>query len=261
MQDASVSTPSPAVLAGKICLVAGASSGMGRRTALAAAAAGAAVVVAARREALCYEVVSEIEAAGGTGLALALDGTDPASVRATIDAIDARFGRLDAVFNNLGATLGHSPFHETPAARWHDTLAVNLTAVFQLLQAEIPLLLRSGGGAIVNNSSTGGLEGVRHMADYAAAKWGVVGLTRSIAVEYADRNIRCNVIAPGIIQTEKFREFEQAAPDIFTELRRRIPGGEFGEMDDIAAAVVWLLSDASRYVNGATLPVDGGRTA
>ena len=248
-------------LAGKVCLVAGASSGMGRHSALAAASAGATVVVAARRKSRCDDVVAEIVASGGQGLALALDGTDPASVQTAIDAIDKAYGRLDGVFNNLGHTFGHSPFDATPDQRWSDTLAVNLTAVYQLLKAEIPLLLRSGGGAIVNNSSTGGVEGVAQMADYSAAKWGVIGLTRSLAVEYGARNIRCNVIAPGIIETEKFHEFQAGAPDLFETLRERIPARRFGEMGDIAAAVVWLLSDASRYINGATLPIDGGRTA
>ncbi|MEM1260876.1 MAG: SDR family NAD(P)-dependent oxidoreductase [Pseudomonadota bacterium] len=248
-------------LQGRVCFVAGASSGMGRRSALALAEAGARVVVAARRKSLCDDLAADIVRAGGDALALELDGTDPASAQATIDAIDSHYGRLDGVFNNLGHTFGHGAFDETPLERWHDTLSVNLTAVFYLLRAEIPLLLRSGGGAIVNNSSTGGLQGVRAMADYSAAKWGVIGLTRSVALEYADRQIRCNVIAPGIIATEKFEEFRAQSPEIFEQLQKDIPSQQFGDMQDIAAAVVWLLSSASRYINGATIPIDAGRTA
>ncbi|MEM8982769.1 MAG: SDR family NAD(P)-dependent oxidoreductase [Pseudomonadota bacterium] len=248
-------------LTGKVCFVAGASSGMGRRSALALAEAGARVVVAARRKPLCDELVEQIEHVGGEALAVAMDGTDSTSVQAAIAAIDERFGRLDGVFNNLGHTFGHSAFDETPVERWRDTLDVNLTAVFLLLRAQVPLLLRSGGGVIVNNSSTAGLQGVRAMADYSAAKWGLIGLTRSVALEYADRNIRCNVIAPGIIATEKFEDFRAQSPQVFEQLQQEIPSQQFGDMQDIAEAVVWLLSDASRYINGATIPIDAGRTA
>lgn len=248
-------------LKGKICLVAGASSGMGRQTALTAAQLGATVVVAARRLALCDEVVCKIQDAGGDAVANQLDGTDPSSVDALMQDIENRFGRLDCAFNNIGHTFGHSAFHETPLQRWQDTLDVNLNAIFYLLRAQIPLMLSSGGGTIVNNSSTGGLQGVKAMADYSAAKWAVIGLTRSVAVEYAAQNIRCNVIAPGIIATEKFEEFKTAAPEIFEQLRQEIPSHQFGEMRNIADVVTWLLSDQSRYVNGATIPVDDARTA
>lgn len=245
----------------KICLVAGASSGMGRQTALTAGKEGATVVVAARRKEQCEEVVADIKSEGGSGFALALDGTEPDSVATLIDCIDKEFGRLDAVFNNLGHTFGHSAFHETPIERWRDTLDTNLSAIFHLMRAEIPLLLKSGGGTIVNNSSTGGLKGVKTMADYSAAKWGVIGLTKSVALEYANQNIRCNVIAPGIIATEKFEEFKAISPEIFEQLRQEIPSQQFGEMQNIADAVTWLLSDEARYINGATVPIDAGRTA
>jgi NAD(P)-dependent dehydrogenase (short-subunit alcohol dehydrogenase family) len=248
-------------LKGKVCLVVGASSGMGRETARKLARGGAEVILAARRLPLCEEVVSEIVATGGQASALQVDGTQDDSVAALLASIEDRFGRLDGVFNNLGHTFGHSPFHETPTARWADTLETNLTAVFRLLRAQVPLLLKSGGGSIVNNSSTGGLTGVRAMADYSAAKWGVIGLTRSVAVEYADQNIRCNVIAPGIIQTKKFVAIRDANPELFEQLLTEIPARKFGDMADIADAVSFLLSDQSHYVNGVTLPVDGGRTA
>lgn len=248
-------------LDGKICLIAGASSGMGRQTAIIAGKEGATVIVAARRKAQCEDVVNTISAAGGKGMALALDGRDLDSVAAMMATIDAEFGRLDCVFNNLGHTFGHSPFHETPLDRWADTLDTNLTAIFYLLRAQIPLMLKSGGGTIVNNSSTGGLQGVRAMADYSAAKWGVIGLTRSVALEYATQNIRCNVIAPGIIATEKFHEFKANAPEIFEQLKKDIPSQEFGDMQNIADTVTWLLSDEARYINGTTIPIDGGRTA
>ncbi len=248
-------------LAKKVCLIAGASSGMGRQTALTAAAQGATVIVAARRVNLCESIVAEIEKDGGRAMAVQLDGRDPASVEELIGSIDKEFGQLDCVFNNLGHLYGHSAFHETPFERWRDTLDTNLSAVFYLLRAELPLLLRSGGGAIVNNSSTAGLIGMRSMADYSAAKWGLIGLTRTVALEYAAQNVRCNVIAPGLIATEKFAELQAANPDLFTQLRADIPSQQFGDMQNIADTVTWLLSDEARYINGATIPVDAGRTA
>ncbi|MEQ9446300.1 MAG: SDR family oxidoreductase, partial [Rhodospirillaceae bacterium] len=145
--------------------------------------------------------------------------------------------------------------------RWTDTLAVNHTSVFNLMQFEIPLMQKSGGGAIVNNSSTGGMRGVKNMADYAAAKWGLVGLTKSAALDYGDDNIRVNVIAPGIITTEKAEKIQASMPELFDTLRNQIPGKRFGEMQDIANVVTWLMSDDARYVSGAVLPVDAGKTA
>lgn len=248
-------------LTGKICLVAGASSGMGRQTALRLAKDGAEVICAARRLDACQQLLERIVEFGGRGAALHFDGTDPQSVDAMAERIRDQYGRLDGVFNNLGDTLGSSPVEDTPDERWHATLGVNLSAVFYLLRAETPLLRAAGGGAIVNNSSTGGLQGVAGMADYAAAKWGLIGLSRSLALELAAENIRVNVIAPGIIQTEKFEQFKAASPAIFEGLLADIPAGRFGDMADIAGMVSWLLSDDSAYLNGATLPIDGGRTA
>ena len=145
--------------------------------------------------------------------------------------------------------------------RWHDTLAVNLTAVFHLMQAQIPLMLRAGKGRIVNNSSTGGLRGTARMADYSAAKWGVIGLTKSAAIEYAAQGITINAIAPGIIATEKFEVIRDKMPEIFEKLATETPIGRFGDMAEIANLVSWLLHDAPQYMTGVVLPIDGGRTA
>lgn len=249
------------LLEGKVCLIAGASSGMGRVTALHAGANGAHVICAARRLDQCEEAVETIRRGGGQASALPFDGTDSQSVIALLDQVKIQQGRLDGLFNNLGDTLGASPIEETPEDRWHQTLAVNLSSVFYLMRAAIPLMRASGGGSIVNNSSTAGVQGIATMADYSAAKWGLIGLTRSAALELGDAGIRVNVIAPGIIQTEKFEVFRDQSPEIFERLRQEIPGGEFGQMQHIAELVVWLLSDSSAYVNGVTLPIDGGRTA
>jgi NAD(P)-dependent dehydrogenase (short-subunit alcohol dehydrogenase family) len=248
-------------LAGKIIIIVGASSGMGRQTALRAGAEGATVIAAARRLADCEAVAQTITQAGGKAMALALDGTDPQSIAAGFADITARFGRLDGAFNNMGATFGSARIHETPDAQWHDSLATNLTAPFLLMKAEIPLLIAAGGGAIINNASAAGVRGTRAMADYSASKWGVIGLSQSAALEYGAEGIRVNVIAPGIIETEKMQGFAATMPEIFDGLRATIPGGKFGSMGDIASLVTWLLSDEARFINGATLRIDGGQTA
>lgn len=242
----------------KIILVAGASSGMGRQAALRAGQEGATVIAAARRLADCEAVAEQI---GGDSLALAIDGTDPASIASGFAEIQSRFGKLDGVFNNLGSTMGTGRVHEIPDEQWHASLAVNLTAPFLLMKAEIPLLIAAGGGAIVNNSSTAGVRGTATMSDYSAAKWGLIGLGQSAAVEYGNEGIRVNTIAPGIIRTEKMQDFEAAMPAIFEGLSAKIPGGRFGEMSDIASLVTWLLSDESRFINGATIRIDGGMSA
>lgn len=248
-------------LENKICLVVGASSGMGRKTAIEAGAQGAHVILAARRVEACEEAAQSIRDAGGVAEALAMDGTDRVSLEQAFKSIDETHGRLDCAFNNLGSAFGDSPLHETPVERWTDTMAVNLTAVFNLMQFEVPLMKKAGAGSIVNNSSTGGVRGVKNMADYAAAKWGLVGLTKSAALDYGDDNIRVNVIAPGIINTEKSEKIQAAMPELFDQLRDQIPGKRFGDMQDVANVVTWLLSDDARYVSGAVLPVDAGKTA
>lgn len=244
-----------------VYLVAGASSGMGRATARQLGKSDGHVIVAARREDACEELAGEIRAAGGSAEAIAFDGTDAESVEQLIATIAERHGRLDGAFNNLGHTLGDSPLHETPLERWHGSIAVNLDAVFYLMRAQIPLMLRNGGGAIVNNSSTGGLRGTKSMADYSAAKWGVIGLTKSAAHDYASQGMRINVIAPGIIATEKFTEIKKRVPEIFDRLRKETPIGRFGQMEEIAQTVDWLMREAPAYLNGTVIPVDGGRTA
>lgn len=246
---------------GPIFLVAGASSGMGRKAALKLGEGEGHVILAARSMDACEEAAAQIRACGGSAEAMQFDGTDAASCHALIAAIKDRHGRLDGAFNNIGNTLGDSPLHETPPERWDATIAVNLSSVFHLMQAEILLMLQAGKGRIVNNSSTGGLRGTKSMSDYSAAKWGVIGLTKSAALDYASQGLVINAIAPGIIATERFRDFEERMPEIFDKLRVETPIGRFGEMDEIADVVDWLLRSAPGYLNGAVLPVDGARTA
>jgi NAD(P)-dependent dehydrogenase (short-subunit alcohol dehydrogenase family) len=224
-------------------------------------AQGTYVILAARSAAACETAATAIRDGGGSAEAVPFDGTDPMGAEVLVETISEAHGRLDGAFNNLGATFGDGPLHETPNERWDATLAVNLTAVFRLMRAQIAAMLRRGGGRIVNNSSTGGLRGTARLADYSAAKWGVIGLTKSASIEYAGQGLVINVIAPGIIATEQAAEVAPRFPEIFDRLRRETPAGRFGEMDEIADIVAWLLGSAPAFLNGAVIPIDGGRTA
>jgi NAD(P)-dependent dehydrogenase (short-subunit alcohol dehydrogenase family) len=248
-------------LEGRIALIQGASSGMGRIVALALARQGAEVIVAARRADACEAVVAAISAAGGRALALPVDVTDTASLDRQALEIERRFGRLDLALNNAGTTLGASPTHETPLERFRQTLEANLVGTFNAMQREIPLMLRAGGGSIVNTSSIGGVRGFANIQDYCAAKWGLIGLTKSAALEYAERNIRINAIAPGLIATEAFARAKASFPQIIDSRLAEVPMGHPGTMDDVAGVVTWLLGRGSQFVTGAVIPIDGGERA
>ncbi len=251
-----------AMLEGRIALVLGGSSGMGRATALGLASHGAQVIVAARRLALCEDVVEQIRAAGGRGRAAPVDVTDADAVAAMFDDIERDFGRLDGAFNNVGRTLGSSPTHETPPERFMQTLEINLVSVFRCLQHEIRLMrAQGGGGAIVNNSSIGGTRGFAGLQDYCAAKWGLIGLTKAAALENAALGIRINVLAPGLIATERFEQVRvEHAATIATRLAE-VPMQRPGAMQEVAETVAWLLGPAATYLTGAVVPLDGGECA
>ncbi|MEO0411150.1 MAG: SDR family oxidoreductase [Pseudomonadota bacterium] len=249
------------LLKDKICLVVGASTGMGRRTAIHAGEQGAKLIIAARRLDECQKIIDAHIAAGGEGMAIEMDGTKEDSVNAGMDRVEARYGKLDCVFNNIGNTQGFGPFVETPLERWNASMDVNVTSVFMLMKRQIPLLIKAGGGAIVNNSSTAGVQGVPTMADYCASKWGLIGLTYTVAKEHGPDGIRCLAIAPGIIMTERAQQMEKNMPDLFKDLREGIPMQKTGEMQDIAELVCFLMSEKANYITGVTVPIDGGRTA
>lgn len=244
-----------------VYLVAGSSSGMGRQTALKLGESDGHVVLAARNVAACEEAAEQIRAASGSAEAIQFDGTDKDSVNALIEQIDRDHGRLDGAFNNIGNTQGSATVHETPYEQWDASLAVNVSSVFYLMKAEIPLMLRAGWGRIVNNSSTAGLKGIAMMSDYSASKWAVIGLTKSATLDYAAKGIVINVIAPGIIETERFGTMQERMPEVFESLQKGTPAQRFGDMSEIAETVDWLLRSAPDYINGTVIPVDGGRTA
>jgi NAD(P)-dependent dehydrogenase (short-subunit alcohol dehydrogenase family) len=248
-------------LQGQVVAVVGGSSGMGRVTALALGREGAHVLVGARRLDLCERVAREIREAGGAAQAHEIDATDAISVAAFFGFVRAQYGRLDGAFNNVGRTLGSSPTLETPLDRFEQTVAFNLRSTFLCMQQELQLMQPQGSGAIVNNSSIGGTRGFAGLQDYCAAKWGVIGLSKSAALEAAACNVRINVIAPGLVATERFDLIRTQQPAVIESRLKEIPLSRPGRMLEVAETVVWLLSPDAGFLTGAVIPLDGGECA
>jgi NAD(P)-dependent dehydrogenase (short-subunit alcohol dehydrogenase family) len=250
---------SPRSLEGTVAIVTGASRGIGAATAQAFAAAGANVVLAARGADALERLARDIRARGGTALACPTDVTDPEAVQRMVDTSVEAFGRLDIAFNNA-AGGGQPPTRiaDLPVESYDSAIATTLRGVFLSLKYEIPAMLESGGGAIVNMASTAGVEAVGGLAGYVSAKHGVIGLTKAAALEYADRGIRVNVVAPGPILTENL---ERAGEEAQRKAAMSMPMRRVGRPEEVAAAVLWLASDEASYITGVTLPIDGGKLA
>ena len=243
--------------AGKVAFVTGAGSGMGRTTALAFAREGASVVLADVSDEGNQETARMIEELGGRALAVGCDVTRSVEVQAALDQAVGAFGRLDIAFNNAGAEQKPSVTADVTEEEWDRILAINLRGVFLCMKYEIPLMLQGGGGAIVNNSSGAGVKAFGRGAAYAAAKHGVVGLTKDAALDYASSNIRINAVCPGIIDTSRMDDIGRG--DAWSQLvDTLVPLGRAGTGDDIAHAVVYLCSDQGAWVTGQSWNVDGG---
>ncbi len=241
----------------RVALVTGGGSGIGAATARRFASAGAAVVVADIDEAGAAAVAGQIVTAGGSARSVGVDVTDGGQVDEMIAVAVDTFGGLDLAFNNAGISGTFGPLADLSVDDWQHTIDVNLTGVFRCLKAEVPLMLERGGGSIVNTSSAAGQMGFAMLPAYVAAKHGVIGLTRSAALEYARIGIRVNAVLPGTVHTPMLEAFAGGA-DRVAAMAAPSPAGRAGTPEEVAEAAVWLCSDAARFVNGHCLAVDGG---
>ncbi|MET8003689.1 SDR family oxidoreductase [Nonomuraea glycinis] len=246
----------------KVILITGATSGMGRAAAERLAAEGAKVVLAARGKEPGDALVAALRAAGGEAAFIPADVTVEAEAAELVRQTVERYGRLDGAFNNVGAATAIGPVTDIDGAAWHADLALNLSSVFFGLKHQIPALRAGGGGAIVNNASNLGVTGAAGMASYSAAKHGVVGLTRSAALETATAGVRINALITGGVDTPLLRANLGPTPEESLRAAGAMhPVGRIAQPDEIAAFVAFLLSDEARFITGAALAIDGGMTA
>lgn len=246
-------------LAGKVILVTGASSGIGAATALALGRAGARVALAARRLDSLEGLAAQIRDAGGEALPLQTDVTVESQVRDAVAATVAHFGRLDGAFNNAGLLGAAAPLHESSTDNFDAVFKANVYGVYWSMKYEIAALRESGGGAIVNTSSIVAQIGFPGVAAYTASKHAVMGLTRNAALEYFPQGLRINAVLPGPIETP-MAEVGFGSLEALRDSMKASPAGRAGVPDEVAGPVLFLLSDAARYISGQALTVDGGYT-
>jgi NAD(P)-dependent dehydrogenase (short-subunit alcohol dehydrogenase family) len=243
---------------GKVALVAGASRGIGADTARAFAQEGYAVVLGARDAAALAHVVDDIEQAGGRAVAAGTDVGDVDSRRALVQLAVDTYGRIDAAFNNATDGPMPSPLADIDPDEFDLGIRTNVRGTFLGMKFEIPAMLESGGGAIVNMASVAGVRAMTNLAAYVAGKGGIVGLTEVAALDYADRGIRVNVVAPGPILTH---HLERAGAEAQRLAGQSVPMRRIGTTAEVADVVLWLCSEHASFVTGVTVPIDGGQLA
>ncbi|WP_382156406.1 SDR family NAD(P)-dependent oxidoreductase [Hydrogenophaga sp. ANAO-22] len=245
-------------LAGRTALVTGAGKGLGRAIALGFAGAGADVVLMARTRADLEAVAREVEALGRQALVAVADATDSWQVNAVVEQAVARFGRIDVLAHAAGGSL-RKPSVDVTDEEWDGVISANLSSTFKVCRAVGRHMLAQGGGSIINLSSTAGMRGRAGNAPYSAAKAAVINLSRALAVEWAPKGVRVNVLAPGRFLTP-LTEAEMSVPEKYAAFVRQVPLGRIGRPEEIQDIAVWLASDASAYVTGSTITLDGGQT-
>jgi NAD(P)-dependent dehydrogenase (short-subunit alcohol dehydrogenase family) len=248
----------------KVVIVTGASSGIGKTTAERFAERGASVVVAARRSEEGESVAKEIRKTGGEARFIRTDVSSEEDVQALVEQTVEAYGRLDCAFNNAGGapTAPRGRIHEYPVDDWDAVVDVHLKGIFLCMKHEIRQMLEQGGGAIVNMSSIYGLSADRiAYPSYVASKHGVIGLTRSAAVQYARKNVRVNAVCPGVIRTPMLDRSLQINPEAEVRYTALHPIGRLGEPEEVADSVIWLCSDQASFVTGHAMTIDGGATA
>lgn len=246
--------------AGKVAFVTGAGSGIGRATALAFAQAGASVAVVGRTEASTQETVQLIEEAGGRAIAIRCDVAKEDEVQAAVARTALAFGRIDFALNNAGVEHELIALANIPGDEWERLISINLGGVFFSMKYQLQQMLKQGTGSIVNISSGAGVKGIAGQAAYCASKWGVIGLSKAAALDYAAKGIRVNVISPGFVATPMMERFTGGTEEGLRMVVSNEPVGRPGRPEELAATVLWLCSEEAAFSTGSNLVVDGGQT-
>lgn len=245
----------------KVGIVTAGGMGIGRASALTFADEGAKVVVSDVSEKAGNETVDLIKKSGGEAIFVKCDVSIEDEVKSLVEATIEAYGQLDWAHNNAGIGAPTRPVTETKTSDWNRAMNINLDGMYFCLKYEVPAMIQSGGGAIVNTASTSGLEGSAELSTYAASKWGVNGLTKSVALEFGKQGVRINSICPGMTLTGSVEAWAKEVPDQAKAFEASIPLGKMGRVEDQANAAVWLCSEKAAFITGINLPVDGGQTA